>query len=103
MPLEALYILWDHYLLQLVTDQFPYQHYFVCVAILILKRDTILACDRSELPSVTSSLLNSRTSENGVAKQSDSAVNQKNALAIDFVKDVDNISTKALEIECVNV
>ena len=28
LPLNALYILWDYYLLQLVTDQYPYQHYF---------------------------------------------------------------------------
>ena len=96
LPLEALYILWDHYLLQLVTDQFPYQHYFVCVAILILKRDTILACDRSELPSVTASLLNNRTrtSQNEAAKKHDCAVNRNNTVEIDFVKDVVKLAQK---------
>ena len=42
LPLNALYILWDYYLMELVTDQYPYQHYFVCLAILILNRDKII-------------------------------------------------------------
>lgn len=56
LPLNALYILWDYYLMELVTDQYPYQHYFVCLAILILNRDKIINCDISELPGVTSKL-----------------------------------------------
>ena len=46
------------------------------------------------MPSVASSLLNFRTGENGVAKQSDSAVNPR-TLAIDFVKDVVKLAQEA--------
>ena len=60
----------------------------------MLKRDIILTCDRSELPSVTASLLNIRNTRHGAGKKHNCVVGRDNALTIKFVKDVVKLAQK---------
>lgn len=54
LPLKALYVLWDHYLVSLAKEEFLYVHFFVCLGVLMDSRESILGADKSEIPAVAS-------------------------------------------------